>query len=171
MSAMAVKEGEQTRARIDPRHDPEGWVRNNERVTNEADVEGWLALYGEDVVFEAVTDGAYDRVVGRPAVSAVVTRLAALCRRHSLRVKKRFIAATNDVIVNAWSGGFEGRDRQFGLEVWTLHGDLVARHEQYTFMDVRPSASVTAKLRALFGGELAIKLELAAQRQRASDQP
>lgn len=162
--AATSRDGTVVRSRIDPRRDPEAWVMNNERITNEGDLEGWLALYAPDVVFEAITDGAYDRVDGLDAVEATIRALGAICKRHRLKVRKRFVAATHGTIVNAWTGGFEGRDRQFGFEIWTLRGDRVSRHEQYTFMDVRPSESTTARLRALFGGELAIKLEVAAGR-------
>ena len=150
---------------IDPRRDPRAWVANNERITNEGDVEGWLALYEPDAVFESITDGASDRVEGIDRLRAVVGRLVTLCSRHRLRVKKRFVAASDDVIVNAWTGGFNGRNRQFGVEMWTLRGAKVVRHEQYTVLDVRRSDSAIAQLRALFSGELAIKLELAAGRR------
>lgn len=150
---------------IDPRRDPAAWVANNERITNEGDLEGWLNLYAPDAVFESITDGASDRVQGIDALRVVTARLVALCKRHRLRVEKRFVAAMGDVIVNAWTGGFNGRDRQFGVEIWTLRESKVIRHEQYTFLDVRGSASATAKFRALFSGELAIKLELASGRK------
>lgn len=154
-----------TRRDIDPSCEPAAWVANNERITNEGDLAGWLALYAPDAVFESITDGASDRFEGIHQIRPVVEKLAALCVRHRLRVKKRFVAAAEDVIVNAWTGGFEGRDRQFGIEIWTLRSAKVVRHEQYTFLDVRRSDSVTAQIRALFSGELAIKLELAAGRR------
>jgi hypothetical protein len=166
MTANAISSPQpRGRARIDPLHDPEAWVLNNERITNDADLEGWLALYAPDIVFEAITDGASDRIVGLTDVAAAVTALSAICKRHRLKVSKRFVAASGNVVVNTWTGGFAGRDRQSGLEIWTLRGSLVIHHEQYTFLDVRPSTSTVTLLRALFGGELAIKLKLAKSRR------
>jgi hypothetical protein len=36
---------------------------------------GWLALYAPDAVFEAITDGAYDRLEGLPAIASGVGAL------------------------------------------------------------------------------------------------
>jgi hypothetical protein len=150
--------------RIDPRVDPRAWVINNERITNEADREAWLALYAPDAVFEAITDGASDRLEGLPAIASAVSALIGVLAEHRLRVQKRFVSAAHDTVVNTWSGGFAGRDRQFGTEIWTLRGDLVVRHEQYTFLDVRPSGEGWSRVRALFTGELRVKLALARAR-------
>jgi hypothetical protein len=152
------------RDRIDPRVDPRAWVINNERITNEADRAAWLALYAPDAVFEAITDGASDRFEGLPAIAGAVGGLIGVLAEHRLHVKKRFVSATHDTVVNTWTGGFAGRDRQFGTEIWTLRGALVVRHEQYTFLDVRPSRAVWSRVRALFGGELRVKLALARAR-------
>lgn len=157
-------------ARIDPQRDPQAWIANNERITNGADLEGWLRLYADDVVFEAITDGASDRIEGLDEVTRAVTTLSAICKRHRLKVEKQFVVASGNVIVNTWTGGFAGRDTQFGLEIWTLCGERVVRHQQYTFLDVRPSTSVVAALRALFSGELAIKIELARSRKVLQDE-
>jgi ketosteroid isomerase-like protein len=161
MSMQEIRSnGAELRRSIDPRREPAAWIANNERITNEGDLAGWLALYAPDVVFEAITDGASDRIEGIERVTAAVEVMGELCKRHRLRVQKRFVAAMGDVIVNTWTGGFAGRERQFGVEIWTLRDDKVVRQEQYMFMDVRPARSATAKLRALFSGELAIKLAL-----------
>jgi ketosteroid isomerase-like protein len=152
------------RLHVDPRIDPRAWVSNNERITNEVDLEGWLALYAQDAVFEAVTDGAYDRCDGLDEIAAAVRLLGPILAKHRLRVQKRFVSATRDVIVNAWSGGFQGRDRQFGTELWTLRDGLVVRHEQYMFSDVLPSGHGQAQLRSLLAGEVRVKLALAKAR-------
>jgi hypothetical protein len=152
------------RDRIDPRLDPRAWVNNNERITNDADRDAWLALYAPDAVFEAITDGGYDRLEGLPAIESAVGALIGVLAEHRLRVQKRFVSATQDTVVNTWSGGFAGRNRQFGTEIWTLRDALVVRHEQYTFLDVRPSSHFWSRVRALFGGELRVKLALARAR-------
>jgi ketosteroid isomerase-like protein len=149
---------------IDPRIDPRAWVINNERITNQADRAGWLALYAPDAVYEAITDGAYDRLEGLPAIARGVGALIGVLAEHRLRVQKRFVSATHDTVVNTWSGGFAGRTRQFGMEIWTLRDALVVRHEQYTFLEVRPSEDIRSRVRALFGGELRVKLAVARAR-------
>ena len=154
--------------RIDPRADPAAWIANNERITNEADVEAWLALYAPDAVLETITAGAYERAEGIERIRPLVEGLVEICGRFSLRVSKKFLAADGDVIVNTWTGGFEGRDRQFGTEIWTLRDDLAVGHEMYTFLDVRPASDPRAGLRALLAGEPRLVLALDRHRRRVA---
>jgi hypothetical protein len=138
---------------IDPRVDPEAWVMNNQRITNEANLEDWLALYAPDAVFDSIADGAADRFEGIAAITEAARALIVVFKKYRLQVHKRFVCATEERVVNSWTGGFEGRDRQFGTEIWSLRDGLVVRHEQYTFLDVRPSSSARARITALLGSE------------------
>lgn len=155
--------------RIDPRVDPRAWVRNNERISNEGDREGWIALYAPEVVFEAITDGSYERRAGLEQMRDVVHVMCTVLAKHRLRVQKRFIVGTPEVVVNGWIGGFGDRQRQHGVEIWTLRAQdgLVARHEMYTYCDVRPGTSLIGRLRVLFAGEARVKLALGAGERRA----
>lgn len=151
---------------IDPRIDPAAWVANNERITNEADLDGWLALYAPDAVLEMVTAGAFERADGIEEIRPMVEAVVETCSRFELKIEKEFVAASGDVVVNRWSGGFRGRSRQFGTEIWTLRGDLAVRHEMYTFLDVRPATDLRAGVRALLAGEPRVVLALDRRRRR-----
>lgn len=151
----------------DPFGDPRQWIAGNERITNTADLDAWMALYAPEAVLETVTSGAFERAEGIEAIRPVAAAIVDVGRRCRLKVEKRFVAADDGVIVNTWSGGFGGRDRQFGSEIWTLRDDgLAVHHEMYTFMDVRPSTHPVAALRALAGGEVAVMARLGMRRAR-----
>src|SRR5204862_665104 len=49
--------------------DPEGFVREAERITNEADLEAAVALYAPDGELESVTDGATEHYRGRAEIT------------------------------------------------------------------------------------------------------
>lgn len=135
--------------RIDPRLDPEAWVSNNERITNEADREGWLAIYAPDAVLETLTEGLYERAQGIDAICAAIDIYAPVFTARGLKVEKRLVSASAAVVVNAWTGGFGGKHNQRGIEAFRLRDGLVVHHEMYTFLDVRPSTSLFGRLRSL----------------------
>jgi hypothetical protein len=155
------------RATIDPRTEPELWIMNNQRITNERDIDGWLALYAPDAAIDYITNGAHDRVEGIDAIERSARALGTVFLKYGLRVEKNFVCATDSIIVNTWTGGFEGRSSQFGVEIWTLRGHLVARQEQYMFLEVQSSRSLKAQLRLLLAGEPRVMLSLAREAARA----
>lgn len=127
--------------------DAAAFAANAERITNHVLTEEWLALYAPDAVAEWIVDGAYERHEGTEEVRAAVLDLASLWRKLGLRVRKTVECADRDTIVISWTGGFGGRDRQFGTEIWTLRGGRVIRHQMYAYLDVRPSTSLLAQVR------------------------
>ncbi|MDB4973816.1 MAG: hypothetical protein JWN48_2157, partial [Myxococcaceae bacterium] len=64
------------RARIDPRIEPERWIMNNQRITNERDLDGWLALYTADATIDYITNGAHDRFEGMAAIETSARAMA-----------------------------------------------------------------------------------------------
>jgi hypothetical protein len=129
--------------------EPAAWVANNERITNEVDREAWRALYAPDAVLETITDGLHERQEGIAAIESAIDTYGAVFRARRLKVSKRLVSATGDVVVNTWTGGFDGRTRQCGIEFFRLRDGLVVHHAMYTFLDVRPATSLLARLRLL----------------------
>ncbi|MBO2463603.1 nuclear transport factor 2 family protein [Actinomadura violacea] len=120
-----------------------------ERLTNDARLEEWLGLYHHDAVAEWVIDGAAERHQGIEAIRPAAAVLADVWRAHRLRVRKIPQCADADTVVLTWEGGFRGRANQIGAEIWTFRGDLVARHQMYGYLDVRPRSSLWARTRVL----------------------
>ena len=129
--------------------DAAAFASEAERITNNALLEEWLALYHEDAVAEWIADGAYERHEGLDAIRRAATAMAATWAAQRLRVRKTVECADADTIVLTWRGGFRGADSQFGTEIWTLRDGRVARHQMYAYLDVRPSNSLKARLRVL----------------------
>jgi hypothetical protein len=145
---------------IDPRLDPAGWVARNQRVTHEGALEEWLALYTEDAVLESIVDGGIERHEGIEEIAHAAGILVAVFAARNIEVDKQLVSGTETAVVNTWTGGFDGRHNQHGVEIWELRGPLVCRHRMYTFLDVRPAESLRARMRAMVGGELRVKLTL-----------
>jgi hypothetical protein len=153
--------------RIDPRVDPQAWVANNERITHEGALEDWIALYTDDAVRESIVDGGVERNEGIDEITHAAQILVKVFVAHNIAIKKQLVSATEDVIVNTWTGGFDGHQNQRGVEIWKLRDGLVEHQQMYTFLDVRPMESLRARLRAMFGGELRVKLTLLRETARA----
>jgi hypothetical protein len=153
--------------RIDPRVDPQAWVANNQRITHEAALEEWLALYTEDAVLESIVDGGLERQDGIAEIRRAAGILVAVFQARAIEVDKQLVSGTDDAVVNSWTGGFDGRHNQRGVELWELRGPLVCRHRMYTFLDVRPAESLRARIRGMVGGELRVKLTLLRETARA----
>lgn len=120
-----------------------------ERITNEAGLDEMLALYHHDAVAEWIIDGAYQRHDGIDEIHPAATVMAEIWRKHRPRVRKTLQCCDSGTIVLTYEGGFRGRTNQFGTEIWTLRDGLVARHQMYVYLDVRPRDSLRAKLRVL----------------------
>lgn len=118
-----------------------------ERITNHALLEEAVTLFREDAVAEWIFDGAYERHEGIRAIRSALTVMTSVWRRERLRVRKTVECVGPDTIVLSWRGGFRGGQRQFGTEIWTLRDGLVAHHQMYGYLDVRPRTSIRAALR------------------------
>lgn len=149
-----------------PALDGARWRDDCERITNNALLEEWLALYHDDAVCEWMADGAYERYDGRAAIEQAASAQASLWRSQRLRVKKTLECTDDDTVVLSWRGGFRGGDSQFGVEIWTLRDGLVVRHQMYLYMDARPRASRWAQLRVLLASPR-IALSLPRHERRA----
>ncbi|MCD0453342.1 hypothetical protein LO762_29795 [Actinocorallia sp. API 0066] len=129
--------------------DGAAFAAETERLTNEARLEEWLALYHSEAVADWIIDGAHRRYEGITEIRPAATAMASLWRARRLRVRKDLQCTGADTLVLTWTGGFGGRSGQFGTEIWTLRGGLVVRHQMYGYLDVRPYAAPRAKARVL----------------------
>lgn len=152
---------------IDPMLDPRPWVANIERITHEAALEEWLALYSKDAVLESIVDGGVERSDGIDQIRRTAGILVKVFAAHHIAVRKELVAAADDVLVNSWTGGFDGGQNQRGVEIWTFGNGLVIHHQMFTFLDVLPADSLRARLRATVGGQLRVKLTLLRETARA----
>jgi ketosteroid isomerase-like protein len=141
-----------------------------ERMTNNALLDEWLALYHPDAVAEWIVDGAYQRYDGLNAIRPAAAVLASVWRTQRLRVHKIPQCADADTIVLTWQGGFRGRTRQFGTEIWTFRDGRVTHHQMYAYLDVRPRTSAWARLRVLLT-EPRVAISLLWQERRARIAP
>ncbi|MDL4817341.1 nuclear transport factor 2 family protein [Actinomadura opuntiae] len=135
--------------RTDGTLDAAAFAAEAERMTNQALLEEWLALYHPDAVADWVVDGAAQRYAGIDAIRPAATVLAEVWRACRLRVRKIPQCADATTVVLTWEGGFRGRANQLGTEIWTFRGDRVARHQMYGYLDVRPRSSLWARTRVL----------------------
>jgi hypothetical protein len=127
--------------------DAASFAADAERITNNALLDEWIALYRDDAIVEWIMDGASQRHEGITAISRAAAVLAGVWRDHRLHVRKTVECADADTIVLSWRGGFRGRGRQFGTEIFTMKDGRIARHQMYAYLDVRPSTSVLGMLR------------------------
>jgi hypothetical protein len=129
--------------------DAKAFAADAERITNNALLDEWMAVYANDAVAEWIADGASERHQGIAAIREAATAMAGVWRDHRLQVKKTVQCSDHNTIALTWTGGFDGADRQFGTEIWTFRDGLVIRHQMYAYLDVRPSTSLIARLRVL----------------------
>ncbi len=103
-------------------------------------------VYARDAVLETILDGAS-------------------LGRNGFAIRKRLLAATTDTIVNDWEGEIAGRPRARRIEVWRFREGRVVHHTLYSYLDVRDSRRVVARLRLALGyPRVAISLLRAAKR-------
>lgn len=120
-----------------------------QRIANEGLVDELLGMFADDAVAEWIMDGAADTYRGIEQIRPAATELFEVCHGLGLHVEKTLQCADDDTLVFTWIGGFNGGTRQFGTEIWTFRDGLIVRHQMYSYLDVRPSASPLAGLRLI----------------------
>ncbi|WP_155293773.1 nuclear transport factor 2 family protein [Rhodococcoides fascians] len=144
--------------------DGHAFAANAERITNTASIHEWTALYARDATAEWIIDGARQHLVGRTAITAAATELAALWRTQQLHVTKTVQCADATTIALTWTGGFHNELNQAGTEIWTFRDGLVTQHTMHAHLDVHDHTSVRARLRLAV---IAPRIVLALTWQRA----
>jgi SnoaL-like domain len=131
--------------------DPEGFVREAERITNEADLEAAVALYAPDGELESVTDGATEHYRGRAEITRAWRIYMQALSARGFRIRKQLLVAANGVIVNEWAGTIGKGKPTMGIEVWRFDAAAeIAEHRMYSFLSTKPSEHALQKLRMLF---------------------
>jgi SnoaL-like protein len=147
---MSVKSAEATsrRAPADPQH----FVADAERMTNERDVESIDTVFSPIATWTSVIDGLVITANGRDEIR---DRWAVMCRFMAARrmvVNKRLVTSDAETIVNEWTGSLGGRTSARGIEVWHFddHG-RVDSQRLYGFLNTGPDTSALQSLRMLAG--------------------
>jgi len=148
--------------------DAADFVATIERITNEVRIDDWLGLYAPDAVIEQIIDGAYERHRGTAEIHAAVTSMARLWRARRLRVRKTVECHDASTVVVTWEGGFDGADRQFGTEIWTLRDGRVVHQRTYGFLRVLPRTSRWARVRVMLADPRTAIAAVRAERGNAS---
>lgn len=138
-----------------------------ERLTNEALVEEWLALYHPDAVAEWIIDGAYERHEGVDGIRPAATLMAQVWRTQRLRVRKHPRCATENCVVLTFDGAFRGRGNVLGTEIWAFRDGLVVHHQLHVYLDVRPRASLWARARVVLADPTTAISALRVEREHA----
>lgn len=150
--------------------DPEAFIVEAERITNQRDARAVMSVYGSLPVLEFVTEGALERHVGATEVLAAWTTLFDVFEGAGILISKTLIAAGDGVIVNGWESVADSTSAIRGLEVWAFDesGD-VERHLAHTFLQVKPASSWHAQARVAFSSpRLALALMSTRRRNRVT---
>lgn len=139
------------------------FAESAERITNNALLDEWIALYHPEATAEWVFDGARDVHAGIAEISAAATELAHVWKKYGLTVRKRVECADANTVVLSWTGGFGSRDTQIGTEIWTLSDGLVIEHRVYGHLNIHSSTRFIAQLRLAIAAPR-IALEIAYRR-------
>ncbi len=138
-----------------------------EWLTNTASIDGWLALYQQDVVAEWIIDGAYERYDGVEAIRPAASLMTELWRAQGFRVRKHLQCATGDCVVLTFDGTFCGRGNVFDSEIWTIRDGLVVHHQMHVFLDVRTRTSQWARFRVIPSNPRPVIVTLRLERRHA----
>ena len=148
-----------------PQLSPTDFAQTAERITNNALIDEWIALYHPDATAEWIFEGVRETHRGIAEISAAARELGSIWQARGLTVRKRVECASESTIVLSWTGGFDGRNTQFGTEIWTLADSLVIEHRMFGHLNVRPSGHLAARVRLAI---TAPRLALFIARRRAS---
>lgn len=132
-----------------PTTDAERFVADAERITNTVALSDALALFDDDCVAEWVFDGVAQRLQGIDEISRAMDTMFGVNRELRIAGRKTLVCADATTIVNTWQGGFDGDNRQFGTEVWTLRDGRVVRHRMDISLRLRAVDSPGGQLRML----------------------
>jgi hypothetical protein len=128
--------------------DPQAFLAAAERGINERDLDATAAVYANDAFMQTFTDGAEESFRGGGEVrTAWASYLDAMAER-GFRLAKTLVSASNDTIVNEWTGTLGGRTDSRGIEYWVFDDEgRVREHRLYTFLNVKPATSAVQRAR------------------------
>jgi hypothetical protein len=96
------------------------------------------------------TDGALESYHGLPEIQGAWRVYMTVLRSVGLRLKKRLLVASGEVIMNDWHGELANGAMARGVERWRFDAQArVVEHDMFTHLDVRPSTSTLQRLRLL----------------------
>lgn len=132
--------------------DAVAFVESVEHATNEYLTESIYDIFATNARSVMITDGARDESVGVDAIHDSWAQACTAFKARRFKVQKRLVAATDDTIVNEWSGGPRGRPDGCGIEVWRFdHQSKVVEQHLYNYLKVRPTLHPIQALKLLLG--------------------
>jgi hypothetical protein len=149
--------------------DPAAFVSAAARGINERDLDATAGVYSENARLESLTDGAREVHDGATSIRSAWAGYLAAMDNRGFRLSKSLLGASNDVLVNEWTGTLGGRTEAYGIEYWRFDGEgKVSHHRMLSLLNVKPSTSLLQRLRLFLSYPLtAISFLRATRRSRA----
>jgi hypothetical protein len=146
--------------------DPAAFVLAAERGINEYDLAATAAAYAPDGRLENYVDGAFECWEGGDAIRSAWGAYLDAMRRRGFTLRKTLLSASDDTIVNTWTGSLAGRTDAEGIEYWRFDdAGRVREHRMYSLMNVKPSTSPLARARMALAYPLSSLAFLRARRR------
>lgn len=146
--------------------DPAAFVAAAEQGINDYDLEATASVYAADARLENFVDGGYEEWHGADVRRAWSAYLDAMEERR-FTLRKTLVSATDDTIVNTWTGSLGGRTDAQGIEYWRFDdAGKVREHRMYSLMNVKPSTHPLARLRMALSYPLSALAILRASKRR-----
>jgi hypothetical protein len=147
--------------------DPVAFVAQAEQATNDADVDWAMSIYAPSIRLETYGDGLLEVHDGSDAVRKAVTTLYGWLQAIDGHVRKTFVAASGDALVNQWNGSlFGGRHASYGAELWYFDDTgHVIRNVLYQSLNPKPLSHPLTGMRGLLSHPRPALSYLAARRR------
>lgn len=130
--------------------DPAAFIAAAEHGINTADLDMTAAVYADDALLEAITDGALETYSGAAEIRRGWATYLGVLGERGFRIQKRLKAVDEDTICNEWTGTLGGRTLARGLETWTFDGEgKVRAHYLCNYLNVKSARSPLMRLRLL----------------------
>jgi len=127
--------------------DPRAFVAETERAANEGDLETIVGIYAENAALELSGTAGREHYRGLGAIQLACGVYLAGCVASGLRLRKRFLVAAGDTIINEWHGQCDGRDLGGGVEYWRFDaaGKVCEHRAQHGHRDRRVELAIAAE--------------------------
>jgi hypothetical protein len=132
--------------------DARAYLQAAERAANAYDAQACAAVYANDARLTAITDGASESIRGAGEIARAWRVYTHVLRRIGLQLRKRLVSATDDVIVNAWTGASRDGSAARGFEEWRFDADArVVEHSMWSSLSVVEPTGFSLVVRSLVG--------------------
>lgn len=123
------------------------FIAEAEAGFNAHDADRAAAGYAANATVEFIVDGTIDTIEGKADIHTAWKGIFEVI--PNFRLSKQIVSVQEKVIVNEWQGSIRKHERDVarGIEIWRFNSNgKVIHHRLYTFLSIRPSSSLKAKL-------------------------